>query len=195
MTEPAPDRTRPDAAPLDLPGMSESDVIDTAIRVDHAGEYGAVRIYQGQLAVLRHSRKTARSARLVASMKAGEDHHLETFERLMTARNVRPTLLQPFWHVAGFALGAATALMSEKAAMACTAAVETAIDAHYADQLRRLGQSAPDLAATIEQFKADEGQHKATALDEGAEQAPFYRLLSSAIQTGCRLAIKASERI
>ena len=164
---------------------------DAMIRVDHAGEYGAVRIYEGQLAILgkRPSGDTIRH------MAAQEQQHLKTFDKLVNDRRVRPTALEPVWRVAGFALGAATALMGEKAAFACTAAVEEAIDEHYAAQIEALGTRDPDLKKTVEAFRADEAAHRQTALDNGAEQAPGYRLLSEAIKAGCRVAIKLSEKI
>jgi ubiquinone biosynthesis monooxygenase Coq7 len=164
---------------------------DAMIRVDHAGEYGAVRIYEGQLVIL--GRKA--SGDLIRHMAEQEQHHLQTFDRLVNERRVRPTALEPVWRVAGFALGAATALMGEKAAFACTAAVEEAIDEHYAAQIEALGTSDPDLKKTVEDFRADEAAHRQTALDNGAEQAPGYKLLSEAIKAGCRVAIKLSEKI
>src|SRR3954451_11916277 len=126
---------------------------DTAsmLRVDQAGEYGATRIYAGQLAILR---RNAPEAKLIARMAAQEQRHLNRFNRLMAERRVRPTALQPLWNVAGFALGAATALISEKAALACTDAVETEIDKHYSDQLKQLGDEDPELAADIADFTA-----------------------------------------
>ena len=150
------------------PGDSQ---VDTAsmLRVNQAGEYGATRIYAGQLAVLARG---SAAAHQIARMAAQEERHLERFNQLMAERRVRPTLLQPLWNVAGFALGAATALLSEKAAMACTDAVETEIDKHYAQQLADLGTSDPELAADIADFQAEEVEHKATALAEGAERAP-----------------------
>ena len=163
---------------------------EAMIRVDHAGEYGAVRIYEGQLAVLR-----GRSAEIVRHMAAQEQHHLRTFDALVNARAVRPTALEPVWRVAGFALGAATALMGEKAAMACTAAVEEVIDEHYAAQIVALGESDPALKQTVSDFRADEAAHRNTALAEGAEEAKGYKLLSTAIKAGCRVAIKLSEKI
>ncbi|HEY5347825.1 MAG TPA: demethoxyubiquinone hydroxylase family protein [Rhizomicrobium sp.] len=163
---------------------------DAMIRVDHAGEYGAVRIYEGQLAVLR-----GKSADIVRHMAAQEQHHLKTFDALVNARAVRPTALEPVWRVAGFALGAATALMGEKAAMACTAAVEEVIDEHYAAQIAALGDHDPALKNTVTEFRADEAAHRDTALAEGAEEAPGYKLLSGAIKAGCRIAIKLSEKI
>ena len=173
------------------PGTRTSDEIAAMIRVDHAGEYGAVRIYEGQLAVLG---KTA-AADSIRRMAAEEQRHLETFDRLIVERRVRPTALEPVWRIAGFALGAATALMGEKAAMACTAAVEEVIDGHYAGQIERLGDTDKELKTTVADFRADEIAHRDEALAAGAEQAPGYRLLSEAIKAGCRLAIALSTRI
>jgi ubiquinone biosynthesis monooxygenase Coq7 len=164
------------------------------IRVDHAGEYGAVRIYEGQLAVFDALNRPSEAADAIRGMAQAEQRHLKTFDRLVNERKVRPTALEPVWRVAGFALGAATALMGEKAAMACTAAVEEVIDEHYASQLDRLGSDA-ELKKTVEDFRRDEIAHRDEALAHGAEQAPAYWLLSEAIKSGCRLAIRLSERI
>jgi ubiquinone biosynthesis monooxygenase Coq7 len=161
------------------------------IRVDHAGEYGATRIYAGQLAVLRNSGK----ADLLRHMADQEQAHLESFSGMIADRRVRPTALLPFWHVAGFALGFATAALGERAAMACTVAVEEAIDAHYTGQIEQLADSEPPLRATLEKFRAEEREHRDIALANDAERAPGYRLLSAAIRTGCRLAIRLSERL
>lgn len=161
------------------------------VRVDHAGEYGATRIYAGQLAILGRGA----SGEVLRHMQAQEERHLETFEALIAARAVRPTALLPFWHVAGFALGAATAALGERAAMACTVAVEEAIDAHYAGQIAALGDEAPALSETIARFRAEECAHRDIALAHEAERAPAYRLLSAAIKMGCRVAIALSERI
>ncbi len=161
------------------------------IRVDQAGEYGARRIYEGQLAVLGHGPK----GNLLRHMYEQELRHLETFDRLVADRRVRPTLLQPLWHVAGFALGASTALMGERAAMACTVAVEEVIDEHYASQEAALGDDEWDLRATIERFRAEELEHRDIGLENEAEQAAGYGLLSAAIKGGSRLAIWLSERI
>lgn len=162
------------------------------IRVDQAGEYGATRIYAGQLAMLgdRHP-----AGRAIAHMADQEKRHLDAFDRLMAERGVRPTALQPIWNIAGFALGAATAAIGPEAAMACTVAVETEIDRHYREQLDELGDSDPALAAMIEDFRAEEVEHKEAALAAGAEQAPAYPLLSAAIRIGCRAAIALSKRI
>lgn len=170
--------------------------LESMIRVDHAGEYGAVRIYQGQLAVLKRRRGSAQAVATIEHMEAQEQHHLATFDRLVNERRVRPTALEPIWRIAGFALGAATAAMGEKAAYACTAAVEEVIDDHYASQIAALEPGQDDaLKETVAEFRADEAQHRDTALAEGAEQAPAYPLLSAAIKAGCRIAIKLSERI
>jgi ubiquinone biosynthesis monooxygenase Coq7 len=179
---------RPPYLPGDPPPAVE---LDSVIRVDHTGEYGAVRIYDGQLAVLGRGR--ARDA--IRRMAEQEQRHLTAFEALMRAHRARPTLLSPLWHAAGYALGAATALMGERAAMACTVAVEEVIDEHYAGQAERLGDADPALTDTILQFRADELAHRDTALEHGAEEALGYDLLSAFIKTGSRLAIWLSERI
>jgi len=167
---------------------------DTArmIRVDQAGEFGATRIYAGQLAVMGD--RGPHSAEIVEMARQEEDHRAQ-FDAIMAKRGVRPTALQPVWSAAGFALGAATALLGPKAAMACTAAIETEIDRHYTEQLDELGESDPELAGTIRQFRDDERAHRDAALAAGAEQTPAYPLLFNAIRLGCRAAIKLSERI
>lgn len=162
------------------------------IRVDHAGEYGAKRIYAGQLAVLGSHGPGSRE---IMHMAAQEQRHLDWFDAAIAREGVRPTMLQPFWHVAGFALGAATAMLGPRAAMACTAAVETEIDRHYSQQLDELGDSDPDLSAAIAEFRAEELEHRDHALAAGAEQTPGYPVLSAAIRAGCRLAIRLAERI
>jgi len=162
------------------------------LRVDQAGEYGATRIYAGQLAVLR---KNSPAAKLVARMNGQEQRHLDRFNALMTERSVRPTALQPVWHAAGFALGAVTALISEEAAMACTEAVETEIDRHYGRQLQDLGDEDSELAADIAEFRAEEIEHRDIAREAGAARAPAYPVLTAAIRGACRLAIGLSKRI
>ncbi len=162
------------------------------LRVDQAGEYGATRIYAGQLAVIR---RNAPESKLIARMATQEQRHLSRFNELMAERRVRPTALQPLWNVAGFALGAATALISEKAALACTDAIETEIDKHYASQLQQLGEDDPELARDIADFRADEIEHRETARKAGAAQALGYPLLTAAIRAGCRVAIGLSKRI
>lgn len=179
--------TAEDSIPGD-PGREE--VIERILRVDQAGELGAVRIYQGQMAVLGKGAK----APLLRKMAEQEQAHLDTFNRLISDRRVRPTILSPLWHVAGFALGAGTALLGERAAMACTVAVEEAIDEHYAAQAEKLGEDEADLKATIERFRAEELEHRDIGLEHEAEKAPGYPLLSTAIKRGCKLAIWLSER-
>jgi len=162
------------------------------LRVDQAGEYGATRIYAGQLAVLRAN---CPEAKLIARMASQERRHLARFDQMVAERRVRPTALQPLWNVAGFALGAATALMSPKAALACTDAVETEIDKHYSAQLKQLGTDDSELAADIAEFQADELEHRDTAREAGATGAFGYPVLTAAIRAGCRVAIALSKRI
>ena len=162
------------------------------IRVDQAGEYGATRIYAGQLAVLPPN---SPAAKLVSRMAMQERRHLNRFDQLMAERSVRPTLLQPLWKDAGFALGAATALISEQAAMACTDAIETEIDRHYQQQLDDLKDEDPELAADVAEFRAEELEHRDTARAAGAERAPAYPLLTGAIRAACRVAIALSKRV
>ncbi|RST29932.1 demethoxyubiquinone hydroxylase family protein [Sphingomonas ginkgonis] len=180
---PRPRLTRPGERPADRAAM---------VRVDQAGEYGATRIYAGQLAVLG---KSMPAAHVIARMASQEERHLKRFNQLMAERRVRPTLLQPFWHVAGFALGAATALISPQAAMACTDAVETEIDKHYAEQLVELGDSDPELSTDILEFQAEELEHRDTAREHGSESAVAYPLLTAVIRTACKAAIAVSKRV
>lgn len=165
---------------------------ESMVRVDHAGEYGAARIYAGQLAVMgtRHA-----FAGEIARMATQEERHLHTFDRLLVERRVRPTLLMPLWHVAGFALGAASALAGPKAAMAVTAAVETEIDRHYQAQREQLSGEDPELEGLIAEFQADEVEHRETAQAHGAEDVVAYPIMSAIIRAGCRAAIRVSEKI
>lgn len=175
-----------------LPGdPTERETLHRMIRVDHAGEYGAARIYAGQLAVLGKSRK----AEVLRHMRDQERAHLDTFDAMVADRRVRPTALLPLWHLAGFALGAATAALGERAAMACTEAIEETIDAHYTDQIDRLPDAEAPLRETLAKFRAEEREHRDIARDHGAAEAPGHRLLTAAIRTGCRLAIRLSERL
>lgn len=169
--------------------------LEEMLRVDHAGEFGAVQIYRGQRAVFDMVPGKARMSELLSEMEAGEQTHLETFDRLLIERGVRPTVFAPLWRIAGFTLGATTALLGEKAAHACTAAVEEVIEEHYAEQARALAEIDPELKATVEKFRDDELHHKDTALSEGAREAPAYGLMSAVIKAGCRIAIKVSEKL
>jgi len=175
------------------PGTAASEEIAAMIRVDHAGEYGAVRIYEGQLAVLGD--RKSRTVDAIRQMAEQEVEHLKRFDSLVNERRVRPTALQPLWQVTGFALGAATALMGEQAAMACTEAVEDVIDHHYAGQIKKLTNLDPPLKKTVESFRADEIAHRDTAVAHGSGQAPGYRLLTTLIKASCRLAIALSTRL
>ena len=165
------------------------------LRVDHAGELGAVHIYRGQRAVLGAAPGHERTAGQLEEMEGHEQAHLARFDALLTEGGVRPTLMAPLWRVAGFALGVGTALIGDKAAHACTEAVETVIEAHYADQIRELEASRPDLAAELSTFRDEELAHRDRAVEEGAREAPGYGLLSAVIRAGCRAAIRISEKI
>lgn len=172
-------------------GLSKEERMARILRVDHAGEYGAKRIYAGQLVVLGKSP----AGDVIRHMAAQEELHLKTFDALINERQVRPTILHPVWHVAGFALGAATAMMGEKAAMACTEAVEEVIDEHYAAQSAELDETEAGLRSTIEEFRAEELEHRDTARAHDAAGAPGYELLSAGVKAGSRLAIWLSTRI
>ena len=175
-----------------LPGdLSRGERIARVIRVDQAGEYGAVRIYDGQLAVLGRGA----AAQAIRAMAVKEKAHLDTFDKLLVERRVRPTALSPIWHVAGFALGAATALLGARAAMACTVAVEEVIDEHYRAQAEDLATDDPGLAATIAHFRHDEIEHGETAKSFGAQDTPLYDGISAVVKAGSRLAIWLSTRV
>lgn len=165
------------------------------LRVDHAGETGAVAIYRGQRAVLEKARGRQRIAGQLAEMEAQEAQHLARFDALLNEHRVRPTALAPFWRLAGYALGAGTALLGEKAAHACTEAVENVIEQHYAAQIAELSDREPDLTAELTKFRDEELQHRDQAIEEGAREAPGYALLAAAIRSGCRAAIKISEKV
>ena len=177
----------------DAPIMQSGDEnVAAMIRVNQAGEFGAKRIYAGQLAIMGDRSDVSAS---IAHMAEQEERHLDEFNTIMAQRGDRPTLLHPIWNAAGYALGAVTAAIGPEAAMACTAAVETEIDKHYEDQLQELGDSDPELSAKIRDFQAEELEHKATAIAAGAERAPGYPVMSAIIRLGCRAAIGVSKRI
>jgi ubiquinone biosynthesis monooxygenase Coq7 len=184
------EHTRPHRMPGDL---SKEDMLEQMIRVDHAGEYGAVRIYEGQLAVLGNSKDRPD----IEHMAEQERVHLAKFNELIQANRVRPTAMMPLWHVAGFALGACSALMGEKAAHACTVAVEEVIDEHYAEQVSALDAEGDqqELRDTFEAFRLEELEHRETALEKGAEEAPGYEALKLAVKTSSKLAIWLSKKI
>lgn len=188
MTRPAPIPPRPGAA-----GVSAR--LAEILRVDHAGELGAVHIYRGQRAVFEGSRAHSALSSRLAELEAHEARHLARFDALLSETRVRPTLMAPLWRAAGFALGAGTALLGEKATHACTEAVETIIEAHYAGQIGELRDRDPDLAAELSVFRDEELEHRDEAVAEGAKEAPGYGVLSAVIRAGCRAAIRISERV
>lgn len=188
MTEPRPVPARPG------PGGPAARMAEI-LRVDHAGELGAVHIYRGQRAVLNRAKGQDRIAWQLQEMEAQEAVHLAAFDRLLTERRVRPTLMAPLWRAAGFALGATTALLGEKAAHACTEAVESVIEEHYAGQIAEVAEAEPALAADLTRFRDEELAHRDLALAEGAREAPAYPLLAAVIRAGCRAAIKISEKL
>ncbi|MCR9214105.1 MAG: demethoxyubiquinone hydroxylase family protein [Proteobacteria bacterium] len=171
--------------------LTPEEQLKRIVRVDHAGEFGAVRIYEGQLAVL----KNGPEAEKIRHMKEQEEVHRAKFEELIVERRVRPTLLTPFWHVAGYALGAGTAMLGPEAAMACTEAVEEVIDEHYQSQLDQLDESESELKEVIEKFRQEEVEHRDIARAEGAADAPGYELLTSGVKAASKMAIWLSSRI
>ena len=160
------------------------------IRVDHAGEYGAKRIYQGQIAFTKNEKTRA----LLQEMLEHEKEHLDYFENEIKKQQLRPTIFQPMWHVAGYALGAITAIMGEKAAMACTYAVEDVIEDHYQQQIDKLKNEDSELKEKIIKFQAEEVHHKEIAIEYNAQEAPFFSALDKTIRTGSKMAIWLSER-
>ena len=169
--------------------------IHEMLRVDHAGELAAGAIYRGQRAVLRGAPGAGRTLAQIADLEAQEDEHLARFEAILVERRVRPSLLAPLWRAAGFGLGAATALISESAAHACTEAVETVIEAHYAAQVAELADREPTLAAELSRFRDDELAHRDIAIAEGAREAPAYPLLTAVVRAGCRAAIAVAQKL
>ena len=165
------------------------------LRVDHAGELAAVHIYRGQRAVLNRAPGKDRIAWQLQEMEAHEAEHLAAFNQILTERQVRPTLMAPLWRAAGFALGAGTALLGEKAAHACTEAVENVIEQHYAGQISEIEAAEPKLAADLTRFRDDELAHRDQAVAEGAREAVGYPLLTAVIKAGCRAAIRISEKV
>lgn len=185
-----------DKPPLPRPGLdSVRQRLGEILRVDHAGELGAVHIYRGQRAVFAAAAGKDRISADLQEMEAHEQVHLERFDKLLNELKVRPTLMAPVWRAAGFTLGVGTALLGEKAAHACTEAVENVIEQHYAGQIAELVEREPALAAELSKFRDDELAHRDKAVAEGAREAPAYALLSAVIRAGCRAAIKISEKV
>ncbi len=185
--------TRP-LPPLPGPG-SQAARLAQMLRVDHAGELGAVHIYRGQRAVLGAAPGHGNLAAVLADMETHEARHLERMEALVRERQVRPTLLAPLWRAAGFALGAGTALIGPRAAHACTEAVESVIEGHYAAQIAEIGPREPELAAELSAFREEELAHQREAVEGGALEGPLSGTLRAVIRAGCRAAIKISERV
>ena len=197
---PEPRNTRPQdegrRIPLARPGRGAMRArLAEILRVDHAGEYGAVKIYEAQAAVFRQAPGKGALADQMTVMQGQEAVHRARFDALLTEHGVRPTALLPLWSLAATGLGAATALMGEKAAHACTEAVEAVIEEHYADQIAELADREPALAAELSKFRDEELEHHDHAIEQGSREAPGYRLLSAVIKAGCRAAIRVSERV
>ena len=165
--------------------------LDSILRVDHAGETAAAKIYDGQLAIL----KDTPVGPTIQHMKDQEEEHLDTFNRLLVENDTRPTALLPLWNVMGYGLGVASALMGEKAAMACTIAVEEVIGEHYAKQAETLDKNDNKLKSTLEKFRDDELDHLETGVQHDGKNAPGYEIMKTIVQFGCRTAIKISEKI
>lgn len=181
--------------PLARPGRGASKRRrDEILRVDHAGEYAAVQIYRAQRAVFAGRPGKDQIAADMAGMRAQEQVHLDRFNALLAAEKVRPTAMTPVWRLAALGLGAGTALLGEKAAHACTEAVESVIEEHYADQIAEVREQDPELAAELTRFRDEELAHHDHAVAHGSREAPGYGLLSAVIKAGCRAAIKVSER-
>ena len=166
--------------------------LEEIIRVDHAGEYGAPRIYEGQIAIFGKETKIGKTIQHMADQ---EQEHIEKFKDLIITERVRPTLLLPLWNIAGYALGAGTAILGEKAAMACTVAVEKVIGEHYEEQTKLLKEDQKKLKSTIKKFAADELEHHDIGIAHDAEGAPGYKILTKAIELGCKTAIAVSKKI
>tara|TARA_B100000575_G_C23054108_1_gene606787 strand:+ start:550 stop:1113 length:564 start_codon:yes stop_codon:yes gene_type:complete len=168
------------------------DILEEIIRVDHAGEYGATRIYDGQIAIFG---KESKIGKTIQHMADQEQEHIDKFNELILEHRVRPTALLPIWNIAGFALGASTALIGEKAAMACTVAVEKVIGEHYQEQLGLLEDDHKELKKTITKFRDDELEHHDIGIEHDAESAPGYKIMSKVIEFGCKTAIAISKKI
>ena len=172
--------------------ITNREILEEIIRVDHAGEYGATKIYDGQIAIFG---KNSKLGKTIQHMADQEQEHIEKFNELILEHRVRPTALLPLWNVAGFALGASTALMGEKAAMACTVAVEKVIGEHYQEQLNLLGDDHKDLKKTISKFRDDELEHHDIGIEHDAENAPGYKVMTKVIELGCKTAIAISKKV
>ena len=169
--------------------------LEEIIRVDHAGERGAIKIYEGQLLALKTIKQDNNLKDKIEEMKEQEKEHLEYFEKEIQKRKIKPTYLLPLWDVMGVALGFGTAILGKKAAMLCTASVEEVIEDHYQNQLKKLGNDEMDLKAKIEKFKEEEVNHKNIAYESGATNKGLYSIMDKVIRAGSRIAITISEKI
>ena len=169
--------------------------LEEIIRVDHAGERGAIKIYEGQLLALKTIKQDENLLNTIEEMKEQEKEHLEYFEKEIQKRKIKPTYLLPLWDVMGVALGFGTALLGKKATMLCTASVEEVIEDHYQNQLKKLGNDEMSLKAQIEKFKNEEVDHKNTAYESGATNKGLYSIMDKVVRTGSRIAITISEKI
>ena len=170
-------------------------ILEEIIRVDHAGERGAIKIYEGQLLALKTIKQDESLKDKIEKMKEQEKEHLEYFEKEIQKRKIKPTYLLPLWDIMGVTLGFGTALLGKKAAMLCTASVEEVIEDHYQNQLKKLGNDEMELKAKIEKFKGDEVDHKNMAYEAGATNKGMYSIMGQVIRVGSRIAITISEKI
>ena len=169
--------------------------LEEIIRVDHAGERGAIKIYEGQLLALKTIKQDNDLKDKIEEIKEQEKKHLEYFEKEIQKRKIKPTYLLPLWDLMGVSLGFGTALLGKKSAMLCTASIEKIIEEHYKDQLKKLGNDEKDLKKKIEEFKRDEVHHKNTAYESGATNKGLYSIMDKIVRTGSRIAITISEKI
>jgi len=170
-------------------------ILEEIIRVDHAGERGAIKIYEGQLLALKTIKQDKNLKDKIEKMKEHEKEHLEYFEKEIKKRKIKPTYLLPLWDIMGVALGFSTAMLGKKAAMLCTASVEEVIEDHYQNQLKKLGNDEKELKTKIKQFQGDEIDHKNIAYESGATNKGLYSVMDKVIKTGSRIAITISEKI
>ena len=174
---------------------TDQKILEEIIRVDHAGERGAIKIYEGQLLALNTIKEDKNLKRIIEEMKEHEKEHLEYFEKEIHKRNMKPTYMLPLWDLMGISLGFGTALLGKKAAMLCTASVEEVIENHFENQLSKIGEDEKDLKTKIEKFKGDEVNHKNMAYESGATKSGLYSIMDKIIRTGSKIAITISEKI
>jgi len=174
---------------------TDKKILEEIIRVDHAGERGAIKIYEGQLLALKTIKQDERLKDIIEEMKDHEKDHLEYFEKEIQKRNMKPTYLLPLWDLMGISLGFGTVLLGKKAAMLCTASVEEVIENHYENQLSKIGEDEKDLKEKIKKFKGDEVNHKNIAYQSGATKNGLYSIMDKMIRTGSKIAISISEKI